>query len=288
MRNCITLICVMSLAVCFADVPRLLYRGKSRQPAIELTKSEKALAIDSFAGFKFGAELFDLEAASGHTLNTPFRAFTRVQLMRTDFAHRLYCVRLTGDIGDWSAQSVSNEVAFLRGMLSDQYGISSWQTDMASGRGARTVCKFENGNVSISLLANAKWLSLDVTSRRVLAEDERACEAAKTRVVEFPDSQGFMALERIAVEASKSFCEKPSIPSGELGDNGIFPSNTETWQSSAANNTSKATIYLPCRSASAGNRGHLYWRKIAISPDGRILSIGKEEQDMRTRYYANP
>lgn len=259
-----------------------------RRRVVELTDSEKALDLDSFAGFRFGAELSDLEVASRHTLNMPFRAFTRVQLMRTDFAHRLYCVRLTGDIGDWSAQSVSNEVAFLRGMLSDQYGISSWQTDVVSGRGAKTVSKFENGNVSISLSANAKWLSLEVTSRRVLAEYERAREDTKARVVEFPDSQGFAELERIAVEASKSFYEKPSIPSGEFGDNGILPSNTETWQGSAANNAGKASFYLPCRSASAGNRGHLYWRKIAISPDGRILSIGEEEKDMRTKYYANP
>ena len=165
-----------------------------RRRVVELTDSEKALDLDSFAGFRFGAELSDREVTRGRVLSTPFRAFARVQLMRTDFAHRLYCVRLTGDISDWSAQSVSNEVAFLRGMLSDQYGISSWQTSAIP----RRVCKFENGNVSISITTYAKWLSLEVTSRRVLAEDERACEAAKTRVVEFPDSQGFTALEHVA------------------------------------------------------------------------------------------
>ena len=167
-----------------------------RRRVVELTDSEKALDLDSFAGFSFGAELSDLEVAKGRALSTPFRAFTRVQLMRTDFAHRLYCVRLTSDIGDWSAQSVSNEVAFLRGMLSDQYGISSWQTSAIP----RRVCKFENGNISISITTYAKWLSLEVTNRRVLAEDERACEAAKTRVVEFHDSQGFAALEHVASE----------------------------------------------------------------------------------------
>ena len=252
MKNLIVLISIMSLAVCLADGPRLLNRGKNRQPVIELTESEKALDIDSFAGFKFGTEVTDPYVANGRTLDTPFRAFTRIQLMRTDSTRRLCGIHLFGDIDDWPAQSVTNEIAFLRGMLADQYRISSWQTDSEPWRSARIVFRFKNDNVSISLSANNKWLSLDVTSLRVKANDEREHEAAKTRVVKFPESQGFAELARLAekiktVDGGKI---KPTIPSGELGDIRILDRDTTAWESSEGGGKEQ-TIFLPCRSVSA-------------------------------------
>ena len=261
----------------------LLNRGISRRPVIELTEAEKKIDIDSFAGFKFGTMVSDYMVSRSHKLKTPFRAFTKVQLFRTSFEHRLSSIHLTGSVAEWDAQSLTNEVYFLRDMLSSQYDITNWETNSLHGFTHGLSAKFKNDKVSISISGNYSWLSLAVESLKVKNEDDRLRNAAR-KSVSYPESLNFSVLENVADGIAEVVQqEKPTITSGDR-INYRMPHDLGNWESSES--SCKATIYLPCRSETVGSEGSLYWRMFTIMPDGRIQSIGKE-QEQPTGFWAN-
>ena len=120
-------------------------------------------------------------------------------------------------------------------------------------------------------------------SLKVKNEDERLRNAAR-KSVSYPESLNFSVLENVADGIAEVVQqEKPTITSGDR-INYRMPHDLGNWESSES--SCKATIYLPCRSETVGSEGSLYWRMFTIMPDGRIQSIGKE-QEQPTGFWAN-
>ena len=263
-----------------AKVNRLLSgRVFPRPPDVELTEKEKALDLDSFAGFKFGeaadssSELY-LHRTRGIKLEQPIRAFSHVQIGYTSFNPRLHRVHIWGNVKGWDAQSISNEVIAIRNFLSSRYGISSWKDYSGFlGRNSESRFKFENDNLSISVSGGVPFLALDVESKRIANTDSAEREAER-QAVSFSEGEGFSELASLA-DTAKVIIDneiKPTIPSGESSDIGLTNANLAEWERSETNNVDQV-IFLPCRSESAGASGQLHWRPFVISPDGRIRKI---------------
>lgn len=291
MRNCITLICIMSLSVCFADGSRLLARGKNRQPTIELSESEKSFALDSFAGFRFGDSAPESSCFpkqyERYVLSTPFRAFTRADVRYSSFTRKLCEVELSGPVSDWDAASVSNEVAKLQSMVSAQYGIrlhdSGFRMSFANGN-----VSFENGNVSMEIRGYSSVIVMKVLDKRIVAEDQKACVASK-RAISIPDTEGFSELEHIAktlVKKSVPHDRSKGIVSGgfrnAFGVPGLVPEKcladkaTDTFKSGSTG----IVVRLCTRGADDGMTAALFWRDFTITSDGRISAIDAECEAM--------
>lgn len=251
----------------------LLRRGKSGAPTIEMTQAERNFTLNEFAGFRFGEPISDTDALNGCNLQSPFRAFTRLQLSCTSFGHKLCGVRLYGRIGDWDEQSIAEETEFLRDMLSSQYGINAWHSQPEPARGVQFV--FKNDNVKISILSNGNFLSLGVVNLRLQAEDSQLREAAR-RAVKFPAEADFMCLERIAasnpVEITDSVDDLTKLPSGF----GIGKQELDATSVKFDGNGEITTVKVCTRVMDNGYEYVFVFRTLEIAPDGRILSIGAE------------
>ena len=104
--------------------------------------------------------------------------------------------------------------------------------------------------------------------------------ASSPPVVEI-DRAGLMAMLKELL-ASTEPVSPVEMPSGEKGDTSLAANDETVW---TAGGEKGLLIYLPCKSESAGNRGRLHWRPFKITPDGRIFSVGAENN--YTKYYAN-
>lgn len=71
---------------------------------------------------------------------------------------------------------------------------------------------------------------------------------------------------------------KPAIV--ESGFSGIIPDRSKKSDCFSFDGSAGATVNIVTRGMDGGIYGNLYWRPVAISPDGRILSIGPESDNM--------
>ena len=110
--------------------------------------------------------------------------------------------------------------------------------------------------------------------------------ASSPPVVEI-DRAGLMAMLKELL-ASTEPVSPVEMPSGEDGCRSGNSTINDPW---TAGGEKGLLIYLPCRTAVNNNYGEMHWRPFKIAPDGRIFSVGAEDNANNTNitlYAANP
>lgn len=160
--------------------------------------------IGSFCGYRFGAVAPEsyrkqLHGANDHyeDLQTPFRAFKKVQLGYTQVYTRLHTVFLQLTVDEIAADSVEEEVIKIKDIIERKFGVEMTPIKRKP-QYKEFSCEYTGRGVQIRLWTNSQsnngagfWLKVECP--RIIAEDkERATLEAKK--FSLPEGEGINVL----------------------------------------------------------------------------------------------